>query len=165
MRGNIFLNHNYKTGIQRSLTIKSQCSNSTLSGLPAKKKPSELGVSLPSNTGQNGHEKAPQLWLNLWPQGSPVNYRLALAKSIWTTRAFTICLCKDSTLCCCICWPLISPERSSGWTVRNSAPGKLVEQVFRWLDIFRNWFHDPILAFFISRKSLNPFLVTSAPPD
>jgi len=27
-----------------------------------------------------------------------------------------------------------------------SAPEKLMEQVFRWVDIFRNWFHDPNLC-------------------
>ena len=27
-----------------------------------------------------------------------------------------------------------------------NAPEKLMEQVFIWLDIFRNWFHDPDLC-------------------
>jgi len=55
------------------------------------------------NMGQDGHEMPPQIWLNLWPQGGPVNYKLALAKSTandWKTRAFAICLCGDWTLCC-----------------------------------------------------------------
>ena len=42
---------------------------------------SELGTSLPSNTGQNGHEVPPKAWSDLWPQGSCVNYKLALTKS------------------------------------------------------------------------------------
>ena len=58
-------------------------------------------------------------------------------------RAFALCRCGDWTLCCCSCWPLTCPGSSSGWTVRNSAPGKLVEQDFRQLDIFRHWFRDP----------------------
>ena len=52
----------------------------------------------------------------------PVNYKLALAKSIasdWTTRAFTICLCRDWTLCCCSCWPSTSLQGVQGG-MRNS---------------------------------------------
>ena len=64
---------------------------------------SELGTSLSSNKGQNGHEMPPKVWSDLWPQGGCVNYKLALIKSTandWTTKAFAICLHGDWTPCC-----------------------------------------------------------------
>ena len=52
-------------------------------GVTHQQKPSsELGTSLPSNTGQNGHEMPPKVWSDLWPQGGCVNYQLVLSKSI-----------------------------------------------------------------------------------
>ena len=32
--------------------------------------------------------------------------------------------------CCCSFWPSALPDRNSGWRGKDSAPGKLVEQVF-----------------------------------
>ena len=79
-------------------------------GVTHQQKPSsELGTSLPSNTGQNGHEMPPKVWSDLWPQGGHVNYNLALTKSIakdWTTKAFAICLYS--------CWPSTIPEGVQG---------------------------------------------------
>ena len=67
---------------------------------------SELGTSLSSNKGQNGHEMPPKVWSNLWPQGGLVNYKLTLTKSIasdWTTKSSAICLYGDWTPCCYSC--------------------------------------------------------------
>ena len=100
---------------------------------------SELGMSLPNNEGQNGHEMPPKVWSELWPQGIHINYKLALTKSIandWRTKAFAICLYGDWTPCCYSCWPSTIPEGVQGGA-RHSAPGNLVGQVFRWLNIFR----------------------------
>ena len=75
---------------------------------------SELGTSLPSNAGQNGHEMPPKVWSDLWQQGGRVNYKLALTKSIakdWTTKAFAICLYSY--------WPSTIPEGVQGG-VRHS---------------------------------------------
>ena len=67
-------------------------------------KPSpELGMSLPSNAGQSGHEMTPKVRLDLWPQGGHVNYKLALSKSIansWTSKAFPTCPYGGWTPCC-----------------------------------------------------------------
>ena len=111
-----------------------------------KKKPSELGVSLPSNMGQDGHEKAPHVWLNSWPQGGPVNYILALAKRIakdWT-RAFATCLCGDWTLHSGSCWPS-TPAESRSEVV--CAPRNLVDRSLdSWILFFfflRNRFYNP----------------------
>ena len=35
-------------------------------------------------------------------------------------RAFSVCLCRDWTLCCCSCRPSTPPEGSPGWRVRPS---------------------------------------------
>ena len=64
IRGNILLDHNQRAGVQRSLTIKTQSNNSTLSDLSTKSSP-ELGMSFLSMMGQNGHEKPPKLWQGL----------------------------------------------------------------------------------------------------
>ena len=75
---------------------------------------SELGMSLPSNMGQNGHEMPPKVWSDLWPQ-------MALTKSTandWTTKAFSICIYRDWTPCC-FCWPSTIPEGVQGG-VRHS---------------------------------------------
>ena len=91
-----------------------------------------------------------------------VNYKLALAESIaddWSSRALAICLCGDWTLCYYTCWPSATPE---GWSEALSAPGNLVGQVFRELDVFRNRFYD--LNLLISRKAQNPIMVTSRKP-
>ena len=61
--------------------------------------------------------------------------------SNWTTRAFAICLCRDWTLLQLLIFN--TPWGSSGWSEALCAPGNLVGQLFRWLGIFRNWFHDP----------------------
>ena len=74
---------------------------------------SELGMTLPSNTEQNGHEMPPKVWSDLWPQAGCVNYKLALNKSIanyWTTKVFAICLYRDWTPCCYTCGPSTTPE-------------------------------------------------------
>ena len=113
------------------------------------KKPLEPGVSLPSNMGQNGHEKPPQVWLNLWPQGGPVNYKLALAKSIasnWKARAFAVCLWGDWALCYCSCWPSAAPEGVQGGLRHSVLQGiqwdkSLDSQIFSGID-----FMLPILA-------------------
>ena len=78
---------------------------------------SELGTSLPSNTGRNGHEMSPKVWSDLWPQGGQVNRKLSLTKSIaneWTTKAFSTCFCGDWAPCCCSCWPSPTPEGAQG---------------------------------------------------
>ena len=78
-------------------------------------------MSLPSNEGQNGHEMPPKVWLDLWPQGGCVNYKLAHTKSTandWTTKAFAICIYRDWTPCC-FCWPSTIPEGVQGG-VRHS---------------------------------------------
>ena len=83
---------------------------------------SELGMSLPSNMGQTGHEMPPKVWLDSWPQGGCVNYKLALTKSTandWTTKAFAICIYRDWTPCCYTCWPSTIPEGVQGG-VRHS---------------------------------------------
>ena len=83
---------------------------------------SELGTSLPSNAGQNGHEMPLKIWSDLWPQGGRVNYKLALTNSIandWTSKAFDICLNGDWTPCCYSCWPSTTPEGVQG-DVRHS---------------------------------------------
>ena len=57
-----------------------------------------------------------------------------------------------------------TPWVSSVWGKALCAPGNLVRQLFRWLDVFRNWFYDlNPLYLLISRKALNPFMVTSDP--
>ena len=69
-----------------------------------------------------------------------VSYRLALP---WVLAIY---LCKDSTMCCCSCWPSILPGRSSGWKAHMRYPvlwEKLAGQVFRYSDIFRNQFYEP----------------------
>ena len=72
------------------------------------------------------------------------------------TRAFAMCPCY------CSCWPSTLPEGVSGWRVRHS-----VLQGNWWnrsvdIDTFRNCFHDPspCISSLISRKALNPFMVT-----
>ena len=83
---------------------------------------SELGMSLPSNMGQNGHEMPPKVWSDLWPQGGCVNYKLALTKSTandWTTKAFAICPYGEWTPGCYSCWPSTAPEGVQGG-VRHS---------------------------------------------
>ena len=78
-----------------------------------------------------------------------VKYKLALAKSM--------CQQLNSNhkgVCHLPLWrlnPMLLklPTFNTPWgefRVENEAlcaPGKLVEQVFRWLDLFRIWFHDP----------------------
>ena len=39
-----------------------------------------------------------------------------------------------------------TPPGGSGWSEAICAPRGLMGQVFRWLDIFRNRFHDPNLC-------------------
>ena len=83
---------------------------------------SELGTSLRSNAGQNGHEMPLKVWLDLWPQGDHVNYKLAFTKSIdneWTTKAFVICRYGVWTQRCYSCWLSTPPEGAQGG-VRHS---------------------------------------------
>ena len=83
---------------------------------------SELGTSLLSNAGQNGHEMPLKVWLALWPPGGHVNYKLAFTKSIangWTTKAFAICLYRDWAPCCYSCWPFTTPEEVQGGSVQG----------------------------------------------
>ena len=90
---------------------------------------------------------------------STTNWHLPRAfASNWATatRAFATCPCY------CSCWPSTLPEGVSGWRVRHS-----VLQGNWWnrsldIDIFRNCFHDPspCISSLISRKALNPFMVT-----
>ena len=67
-----------------------------------------------------------------------VNFRLVLAKGIWILPLHRL----NPVLLQLLTFD--TPWR--GFRVESEAlcaPGKLVEQVFRQLDIFRNWFHDP----------------------
>ena len=83
---------------------------------------SELGTSLRSNAGQNGHEMPLKVWLDLWPQGGHVNYKLAFTKSIansWTTKAFAICLYRDWVPYYYNCWPSTTPEGVQGSSVQS----------------------------------------------
>ena len=119
---------------------------------------SELGTSLPSNTGQNGHEMPPKVWSDWWPQGGQVNYKLSLTKSIaneWTTKAFSTCFYGDWTPCCYSCWPSPTPEGVQGG-VRPSVLQGI------WWD--RSILYQS-LYLLISREALNPFTVTSDPHD
>ena len=127
---------------------------------------SELGTSLPRNTGQNGHEILPKIWSDLWPQGGCVNYKLTLTKSIdnnWTTKAFAICLYGDWTPCCYSCWPSATPEGVQGG-VRHS-----VLQGIWWDRALDSWmllgtFYDLNLASPISRwKSLSRVWLFATP--
>ena len=105
---------------------------------------SELGTSLPSNTGQNGHEMPPKAWSDLWPPWGCVNYKLTLTKGTandCTTKAFAICLCRDWTLLLQLL-TFNNPWGSSRWREALCDPGNLVGQVFRELDAFRNRFYD-----------------------
>ena len=74
---------------------------------------------------------------------SLVKYKLALAKidaDDWTTRAFTICLCRNWTWQCYSCWPSTPPEGVQGG-VRHS-----VLQAIWWVRssdrCFRNRFYN-----------------------
>ena len=90
---------------------------------------------------------------------STTNWHLprALASNRATaTWAFAMCPCY------CSCWPSSLPEGVSGWRVWHS-----VLQGNWWnrsldIDTFRNWFHDlnPCISSLMSRKALNPFMVT-----
>ena len=94
-------------------------------------------------------------WLYLFSPGyllslfkihvSATNWHLprAFASNWATTRAFAICLWGNRTLGCCSCWPSTPTEGNSGREWGNSAPGKLMEEVHRELNVSRNWFHDP----------------------
>ena len=67
-----------------------------------------------------------------------VNFRLLLAKGI--------CLLPLQRLNSMLLQLLTFHTPWRGFRVESDAlcaPGKLVEQVFRQLDIFRNWFHNP----------------------
>ena len=78
---------------------------------------SELGMSLPSNAGQSGHEMPPKVWSDLWPQGGRVNYKLALTKrtaNYWTAKALAICLSGDWAPCCYSCGRSTPPEGVQG---------------------------------------------------
>ena len=57
-------------------------------------------------------------------------------------KAFAICLYWDWTPSCYSCWPSTTPD-GTGWSEAFCAPGNLVGQVFRQLDVFRNRFYDP----------------------
>ena len=90
----------------------------------------------------------------------PVNYKLALAKSTardWTTAT------RASALCCCTCWPSTRSEGNSGWRVRHSGlhgswwNRSLDSYIFQELISWSQSLH-----LFISRKSLNRFMVTSS---
>ena len=74
---------------------------------------SELGMSVPSKAGQNGYETPLNVWLDLWPQGGCVNYKLAL------TKITAICLQGNWTPGCYSCWPSTTPEGVRGG-VRHS---------------------------------------------
>ena len=104
---------------------------------------SELGMSLPSNLGQNDHEMPPQVRQNLQPQG-------ALSTTNWHLEH---CQWRNKGVCRLPLWrpnPVLlrllifdTPWGSSGWRQALCAPANLVGQVFRQLDIFRNRFYDP----------------------
>ena len=88
---------------------------------------------------------------------------IATSTTSWPLpRAFAICLCEDWILC----WPLTLPEGSSEWRV-----GQFVLQRNWWDRSLDSWifsgtdFMIPILATPVSRKALNPLLVTSPPHD
>jgi len=104
MRGTTFLDH--RRQVSRNLWLL-RPSPVIAHWVSYQQKPSsELGTSLSSNKGQNGHEMPPKVWSNLWPQGGLVNYKLTLTKSIasdWTTKSSAICLYGDWTPCCYSC--------------------------------------------------------------
>ena len=98
-----------------------------------------------------------------WSKVSATNRHLPRAfASDWTiTRACAICLCGDRTLCCCSCTFSIP----WGWRVRH-----FVLQGNWWNRSLDRYFQELIswsqsLHFLISRKALNPFMMTSAPLD
>ena len=89
----------------------------------------------------------------------------SIGQRLTCNRGFASCLSGDWPLCCWSCRPSTSAEGNSGCRTRH-APGKLVERVFyivRYFQELISW--SQLLHFFISRKSLNPFMVTSAPRD
>ena len=102
----------------------------------------------------------------LWLQQTCANYKLALTKSIannWT-KAFAVCLYRVWTLCCCSCWSSTTPEGVQG-RVRHS-----VLQGIWWDRSLDSWMFSGTdfrisLLLLISRKALNPFMVTSDPHD
>ena len=88
-------------------------------------------------------------------------HKLALAKSIasdWTTRACAIWLCGRVNPVLLQLLTFNTPWGSSGRSEALRAPENLVEQVFRYLAIFRNWFQDsnPCISSY-----LDEFLMTN----
>jgi hypothetical protein len=79
----------------------------------------------------------------------------------------------DWTLCCCSCWPLACPEGGSGWRMRhfvwqeNWWNRSLDSQIFSGTDFMISFMImiSQSLHIFISRKAVNPFVVTSVPRD
>ena len=113
--------------------------------------------------------------LNEWPGASDnsngkIKFEILAHNILSTTnchspRAFAICLCRDWILHCCSCWPSTGPEGSSGWRMRH-----FVLQENWWNRLLDRYFQDLVswpqsLHLLISRKALNPFMVTSATQD
>ena len=80
----------------------------------------------------------------------------AFASDWTTTRAFAICLCRDWTLCCCSCRTSI-PMRG----IQGGEWGTLCSRETGYFQELISWTQSSNL--FISRKALDPFMVTSAP--
>lgn len=91
------------------------------------------------------------------------NYTAALL------RALAISPCKHWIMRCCSCWPSAGPERRSGWKaeVRLSVLREnwQEKQVFRELDILRNWFYELNSCVSLSRKPLKCFTVITISRD
>ena len=84
------------------------------------------------------------------------------------TRAFAICLWGDWTLCCCSYQQDLQhhPRGIQGrdWgTLSSRESGRTGLSIVRYFQELISWSQS--LYLFMSRESLNPFIVTSAPHD
>ena len=109
---------------------------------------------------------APKVWSDFWPQGGPVDYKLALAKCIaknWAPRTLAICVCRGWTLHRCSCWPSTPPRGFRvEWGIlcssEFSGTGLEAAECFQEQVIWSQSLH-----LLISREALNPFMVSSDP--
>ena len=79
-----------------------------------------------------------------------------------TTKLFVIFLCGEWTLCYCSCW-----LQHLLWRVQGEVRHSVLQGMW-WNRSSDRYFQEPIswsqsLHLFISRKALNPFMLTSAP--
>ena len=98
-----------------------------------------------------------------------VNNKLALAKNICHEHRqqgrLPSASAGDGTLCSCECQPSTPPEGNAGWRVRHSVlQGNWWNRFLdRYFQALISWSQS--LHLFTSRKSLNPFMMTSAPHE